>query len=191
MFRSCILGGGEGGEATTTLAESLHGRGGGGRAIHHKLLYAYTVKDIAAAMYQGHHMLDNIRCRQQKDGSKDLVSNSFALSVSNPFKRSRTIGSSSASKAFNLGLHGALQNLEAVVANMVEFVVLLGGCERISPRPYDTYLHVENFMFGQHVEKQQITSFLLQHNAPGPPAVLPIFGSRGVGKKTLVAHVQL
>lgn len=119
------------------------------------------------------------------------MSNSFALSVSNPFKRSRTIGSSSASKAFNLGLHGALQNLEAVVANMVEFVVLLGGCERISPRPYDTYLHVENFMFGQHVEKQQITSFLLQHNAPGPPAVLPIFGRRGVGKKTLVAHVQL
>lgn len=147
------------------------------------------LKTIAAAMYQGHHVLDNIRCRQHKDGSKEPVSNSFFLSVSIPFKRPRTTGSSSTNKAFNLGLYSALQKLEAVVANIVEFVVLLGGCERISPRPYDTYLHVENFMFGRHVEKQQITSFLLQDNMPGPPAVLPIVGRRGVGKKTLVAHV--
>ncbi|KQK17428.1 disease resistance protein RGA2 isoform X1 [Brachypodium distachyon] len=147
------------------------------------------LKTIAAAMYQGHHVLDNIRCRQHKDGFKEPVSKSFFLSVSIPFKRPRTTGSSSTNKAFNLGLYSALQKLEAVVANIVEFVVLLGGCERISPRPYDTYLHVENFMFGRHVEKQQITSFLLQDNMPGPPAVLPIVGRRGVGKKTLVAHV--
>ncbi|KAL6641600.1 hypothetical protein ACP70R_019781 [Stipagrostis hirtigluma subsp. patula] len=52
---------------------------------------------------------------------------------------------------------------------MTEFVILLAGCERIIRRPYDTYLYMENFMFGRHVEKQQ--------------------GGILVGKKTLVAHV--
>jgi hypothetical protein len=33
-------------------------------------------------------------------------------------------------------------------------------------------------------------NFMLQHNSPGgAPAVLSIFGARGVGKRTLVAHV--
>uniref|UniRef100_A0ACD5U123 Uncharacterized protein n=1 Tax=Avena sativa TaxID=4498 RepID=A0ACD5U123_AVESA len=73
---------------------------------------------------------------------------------------------------------------------MAEFVVLLGGCERISRRPYDAYLCIDNFMFGRHVEKQQIMRFLLQHNnTPGSPDVLPVVGGNGVGKKTLVAHV--
>ncbi|KAM0830636.1 hypothetical protein ACQ4PT_066080 [Festuca glaucescens] len=73
---------------------------------------------------------------------------------------------------------------------MAEFVVLLGACERIRHRPYDAYLGVDNFMFGRHVEKQQIMGFLLRHDVPpGPPAVLPVTGGRGVGKKTLVAHV--
>uniref|UniRef100_A0A8R7VFF4 NB-ARC domain-containing protein n=1 Tax=Triticum urartu TaxID=4572 RepID=A0A8R7VFF4_TRIUA len=71
---------------------------------------------------------------------------------------------------------------------MAEFVVLLGGCERISCRPYDAY-YIDNFMFGRHVEKQQIIRFLLHHNTPGSLAVLPIIGDAGVGKKTLVAHV--
>jgi hypothetical protein len=92
-------------------------------------------------------------------------------------------------KAFSSALQNALQNLETAVANMVEFVVLLGGCERISRRPYDAYLHVDNFMFGRHVEKQQILGFLLRHDEPTRrPAVLPVTGCRGVGKKTLVAH---
>lgn len=67
--------------------------------------------------------------------------------------------------------------------------MLLGGCERISRRPYDTYLYIDNFMFGRHVEEQQIIRFLLHHNTLGSPVVLPIIGGAGVGKKTLVAHV--
>ncbi|XBI48249.1 hypothetical protein VPH35_112035 [Triticum aestivum] len=110
------------------------------------------LKQLSAAMYQGYHVLDSIRYRQQKEASKDL-------------------------------------SLEAVVDHMVEFVVLLAGCERVSRRPYDAYLQVDNFMFGRHVEKQKIINFLLQQDIPGPPAVLPIIGGRGVGKKTLVAHV--
>ncbi|KAM3225353.1 hypothetical protein ACQJBY_058237 [Aegilops geniculata] len=148
------------------------------------------LKQLSAAMYQGYHVLDSIRYRQHKEASKDLVSDSSTSSdYIIPFKRARTTNSSSANKASNSELQSALQNLEAAVADMVEFVVLLGGCERISRRPYDAYLQVDNFMFGRHVEKQQIVNFLLQQNMPGPPAVLPVVGGRGVGKKTLVAHV--
>ncbi|XP_044413946.1 disease resistance protein RGA2 [Triticum aestivum] len=146
------------------------------------------LKQLSAAMYQGYHVLDSIRYRQQKEASKDLVSDSFTSSdYIIPFKRART--SSSTNKATNSELQSALQSLEAVVDHMVEFVVLLAGCERVSRRPYDAYLQVDNFMFGRHVEKQKIINFLLQQDIPGPPAVLPIIGGRGVGKKTLVAHV--
>ncbi|CAM0954732.1 unnamed protein product [Alopecurus aequalis] len=148
------------------------------------------LKMLAAAMYQGHHVLDTINYKKHKKFSEDLVCDSSALSVHTPYKRSRTIGSSRATNmVFSSELQSALQNLEAGVANMAEFVVLLGGCERISRRPYDAYLYINNFMFGRHVEKQQNIGFLLQHNTPGPPAVLPVIGANGVGKKTLVAHV--
>ncbi|KAF6990942.1 hypothetical protein CFC21_008085 [Triticum aestivum] len=143
------------------------------------------LKALAAAMYQGHHVLDTIKYRKHKE----LVCDSSDLSVSTPNKRTRTIVGSAAQRVFNSELIRDLQNLEAGVANMAEFVVLLGGCERISHRPYDAYLYVDNFMFGRHVEKQQIIRFLLHHNTPGSPAVLPIIGDAGVGKKTLVAHV--
>ncbi|XP_037448122.1 uncharacterized protein LOC119317728 [Triticum dicoccoides] len=147
------------------------------------------LKQLSSAMYQGYHVLDSIRYRQHKEASKDLVSDSSTSSdYIIPFKRARTAYSST-NKASNSGLQSALENLEGAVTDMVEFVVLLGGCERISRRPYDAYLQVDNFMFGRHVEKQKIINFLLQENIPGPPAVLPVVGGRGVGKKTLVAHV--
>ncbi|KAI4981684.1 hypothetical protein ZWY2020_022176 [Hordeum vulgare] len=150
------------------------------------------LKKLSTAMYQGYHVLDNVRYRQHKEASKDLVSDSSTSSpdyIIIPFKRARTTNSSSPNKASDSGLQSALQSLEAAVANMVEFVVLLGGCERVSRRPYDAYLQVDNFMFGRHVEKQQIVNFLLQENMLGPPAVLPVVGGRGVGKRTLVADV--
>uniref|UniRef100_A0A8R7QVU6 Rx N-terminal domain-containing protein n=1 Tax=Triticum urartu TaxID=4572 RepID=A0A8R7QVU6_TRIUA len=148
------------------------------------------LKTLSAAMYQGYHVLDSIRYRQHKEASKDLVSDpSTSSDYIIPFKRARTTNSPSPNKAFNSELQSALRNLEAAVDHMVEFVVLLGGCEHVSRRPYDAYLQVDNFMFGRHVEKQKIINFLLQENIPGPPAVLPVVGGRGVGKKTLVAHV--
>ncbi|KAK1698101.1 hypothetical protein QYE76_014798 [Lolium multiflorum] len=150
------------------------------------------LKMLVAAMYRGHHVLDTIRYMKHKEFSEEPVCDSSALSASTPYKRSRTIGSntSAGSKVFSSELQSALQNLEAGVANMAEFIVLLGGCERISRRPYDAYLYIENFMFGRHVEKQQIMGFLLQHNTtPGSPDVLPVIGGNGVGKKTLVSRV--
>ncbi|KAM3411552.1 hypothetical protein ACQJBY_003302 [Aegilops geniculata] len=147
------------------------------------------LKTLATAMYQGHHALDTIKYGKHNDVAEELVCDAFALSVSTPCKRSRTFGTRATNKVLNLELQSALQNLEASVANMAEFVVFLEGCERISCRPYDAYLYIDNFMFGRHVEKQQINRFLLHHNTPGSPAVLPIIGGAGVGKKTLVAHV--
>jgi hypothetical protein len=77
-----------------------------------------------------------------------------------------------------------------MVSNMTEFVLLLGGCERMFRSPYDTYLYIDNFMFGRHIEKQQGINILLQNNpTPSAPTVLPIIGAGIVGKKTLVAHV--
>ncbi|XP_047093786.1 uncharacterized protein LOC124706177 [Lolium rigidum] len=150
------------------------------------------LKTLAAAMYRGHHVLDTIRSMKHREFSEEPVWDSSALSVSStPYKRSRTIDSSRATDMvmINSELQSALQNLEAGVANMVEFTVLLGGCERISRRPYDAYLYIDNFMFGRHVEKQKIMRFLLEHNSPAPLSVLPVIGGNGVGKKTLVARV--
>uniref|UniRef100_A0ACD5UG86 Uncharacterized protein n=1 Tax=Avena sativa TaxID=4498 RepID=A0ACD5UG86_AVESA len=147
------------------------------------------LKTLSEAMYRGDRMLDTWRYRAVQDGagfdevsSNDLSSNSFYLA-----KRSRA----TTDKATKLESHGAMESFEMAVANMKEFVVLLGGCERMTRRPYDAYLYTENFMFSRHAEKQTLLSFLLQdNNPPGDhaPAVLPIIGGAAIGKKTLVAH---
>ncbi|KAM3373357.1 hypothetical protein ACQJBY_020024 [Aegilops geniculata] len=148
------------------------------------------LKTLSDAMYQGYRVLDNSRYRALQDSAgfnevsiNDPFGNSLYLA-----KRSRTTND----KATCLQSHGALESLEIAVANMAEFVVLLGGFERMSRRPYDVYLYTDNFMFGRHAEKQKLLSFLLQHNdPPGDHTlhVLPIIGDRTTGKKTLVAHM--
>jgi hypothetical protein len=73
---------------------------------------------------------------------------------------------------------------------MKEFVIILGGFDRMLRRPYDAYLYNDNIIFGRHAEKQKLLNFLLQHGSPGgAPAVIPIIGGPAVGKRTLVAHV--
>ncbi|KAL6642549.1 hypothetical protein ACP70R_020730 [Stipagrostis hirtigluma subsp. patula] len=141
------------------------------------------LKMITDTMYQGYHVLDTFKCSQLKKGRE--VSDTSALSLTTRLKRPRV----SRTMSVNDKLQTALENIEGVIANMAEFVILLAGCERMSRRPYDTYLYHDNFMFSRHAERQQLTSILLQHDPPGPPLVLPIIGGRVVGKKTLVAHV--
>ncbi|KAM3346284.1 hypothetical protein ACQJBY_020707 [Aegilops geniculata] len=151
------------------------------------------LKMLTDAMYRGHHVLDAFNFQQLVIDNSiiDEVSDSSSVSyLSFPFKRPRRTASKEKDRSIHPELHGALKSLEIVVANMAEFVVFLGGCERMSRRPYDAYLYTDHFMFGRHVEKQQLLSFLLQHDPPGDfPAVLPIIGGVAVGKKTLVAHV--
>jgi hypothetical protein len=148
------------------------------------------LKMISEAMYRGYSVLDNSRYQALEDSASfNEVSRSDSSSIGlHLAKRSRT----TADKATRLKSHSALESLESAVANMKEFVVLLGGCERMSRRPYDVYLYTGNFMFSRHAEKQKLLSFLLQHNEPpGDDAlpVLPVIGAAGIGKKTLVAHV--
>ncbi|XP_048560276.1 uncharacterized protein LOC125540749 [Triticum urartu] len=147
------------------------------------------LKTLSETMYRGHHVLDNLRYHALPDSAGfDKVSiNDSSGSSLYLAKRSRTTND----KATRLESHGALESLEIAIANMSEFIVLLGGCERMSRRPYDVYLYTDNFMFGRHAEKQKLLSFLLQHiDSPGDdaPAVLPIIGGAAIGKKTLVAH---
>uniref|UniRef100_A0A0E0EVK3 Disease resistance N-terminal domain-containing protein n=1 Tax=Oryza meridionalis TaxID=40149 RepID=A0A0E0EVK3_9ORYZ len=145
------------------------------------------LKGLADAMYRGHHVLDMFRCRNKiQENSIKEVSSPFP-----PLKRFRAIvdaaGHDKASRY--LELHKTLGILETAVDHMAEFVVILGGCDRMSRRPYDAYLYIDNFMFGRHTEKQKLLNFLLEYNSQGLPPVLPIIGSLAVGKKTLVAHV--
>ncbi|KAF7005654.1 hypothetical protein CFC21_020762 [Triticum aestivum] len=153
------------------------------------------VKTLLEAMYHGYSVLEKLRyCALQDSAGSDKASINDSSSSSLqfiPFKRSRTT-SKKDDKAMCLESHGALERLENAIANMVEFIVLLGGCERMSRRPYDVYLYTDNFMFGRRAEKQKPLSFLLENNnSPGDHAlaVLPIICGVDVGKKTLVAHV--
>uniref|UniRef100_A0ACD5V066 Uncharacterized protein n=1 Tax=Avena sativa TaxID=4498 RepID=A0ACD5V066_AVESA len=154
------------------------------------------LKTLSEAMYRGHCVHDTLRYKstlQASAGFDEVSSNnssSSSLCLAIPLKRSRTTIERH-KKAMHFEPHSALESLEHAVANMAEFVVILGGCERMSRRPYDVYLYTDNFMFSRHAEKQKLLIFLLQQNdPPGDFArhVLPIIGGAAVGKKTLVAH---
>ncbi|KAM3346138.1 hypothetical protein ACQJBY_020586 [Aegilops geniculata] len=151
------------------------------------------LKMLARAMYHGYHALDTFKCNQliNKEGSTEVMSTgSFTSYLGTPLKRFRTNAGISDHKVCNKqDLQGALLNLETVISNITEFVILLGGCKPMFRRPYDTYLYVNNFMFGRLTEKQQVINFLLERNHLGSPSVLAIIGGYRVGKKTLVAHV--
>ncbi|KAM3345798.1 hypothetical protein ACQJBY_020371 [Aegilops geniculata] len=145
---------------------------------------------LSEAMYQGYHAVDTFRYQGLEDKGINEVCNSSVLPFAIPLKRPRTIACTRKDNVVNLELDGALESMQSVVDNMMEFVVLLGGCDRMVRRPYDSYLYYENIMFGRHAERQTLLNFLLQQNPPGDElAVLPIIGGRTVGKKTLVAHV--
>ncbi|XP_066387721.1 putative disease resistance protein RGA3 isoform X2 [Miscanthus floridulus] len=147
---------------------------------------------LADAMYRGYRLLDSFSCGRPNPLMEE-VSNTSALSFRSPPKRCRTITFGRKAKAVSLdqSLDDTLDRLETAVAHMAEFVVLLGGCERLSRRPYDAHLYIDNFMFGRHAEKQRLLNFLLHQNssAGSPPPVLSVIGDLSVGKRTLVAHV--
>ncbi|KAM3245327.1 hypothetical protein ACQJBY_056572 [Aegilops geniculata] len=154
------------------------------------------LKRLVEAMYQGYHVLDTIKYRLlcSSRAEKEVSSSSNALSLANSVNcfRANSINCFHTTTSTTIFDHLdiALKNLEAMVSNMTEFVLLVGGCERMSRSPYDMYLYTDNFMFGRQVEKQQIMSVLRQENIPPfAPTVLPIISTNRVGKKTLVAHV--
>ncbi|KAL6839008.1 hypothetical protein ACP4OV_031168 [Aristida adscensionis] len=144
------------------------------------------LKKLVELMYRGYHVLDTIEHRSSSKAQQE-VSIFNGMSFTNSINLLRTTKRNSISDD---DLQSTLDSLEFHLSNMTEFVLLLGGCDRISRNPYDSYLYIDNFMFGRHVEKQQVINFLLQDTlSPLAPAVIPIVGGTRVGKKTLVAHL--
>ncbi|XP_047044227.1 putative disease resistance protein RGA4 [Lolium rigidum] len=142
---------------------------------------------LAEAMYRGYWALGAFRYRSLQETPTEEKQISYSSS-----KRFRTVhGTARKNKAtYLVDLQGVLDSLEYVVSSMSEFVVLLGGCDRMLRRPYDAYLYNDNIMFGRHAEKQKLLNFVLQHGPHGgAPVVLPVIGGPAVGKRTLVAHV--
>ncbi|KAF7078610.1 hypothetical protein CFC21_083018 [Triticum aestivum] len=90
-------------------------------------------------------------------------------------------------------LDGVLADLESVASGLTEFIVLLQMCPPALHRPLATSIYADSQMFVRHVERRRVFEFLLQDDEGEPtlaePGVLPIIGSAGLGKTTLVQHV--
>ncbi|RLN18616.1 hypothetical protein C2845_PM02G17740 [Panicum miliaceum] len=147
------------------------------------------LKKLVDVMYQGYHVLDTIKyrtlCSSRADENEVSRFKINELFFTTWIKRLCSMECTSNIPELQI----TLDNLESPVSNMKEFVLLLGGCERMFRSPYDSYVYIDNFMFGRHVEKQLVINILQQENIPPfAPAVLPIIGGSRVGKKTLVAH---
>ncbi|KAG0549750.1 hypothetical protein BDA96_01G281500 [Sorghum bicolor] len=142
---------------------------------------------LVDGMYQGYHVLNTFRFKPAEEAPlQNQVTQSSALPT--PLKRTRAAASTvGTNKVSNHELQASLEKLETVVANMTEFVILLGGCKQMHKRPYDTYIYIDNFMFSRIVEKQELINALLQDNSPvDVPAVVPVIGAYRAGKKSLV-----
>jgi len=144
---------------------------------------------LVDGMYQGYHVLNSFRFKPAQEAPlQNQVTQSSALST--PLKRTHAAASSvRTTKASIHELQASLEKLETVVANMTEFVILLGGCKQMHKRPYDTYIYIDNFMFSRIVEKQELINALLQDNScVGAPGVVPVIGAHRAGKKSLVGY---
>ncbi|XP_014661298.1 uncharacterized protein LOC106804526 [Setaria italica] len=147
---------------------------------------------VVDAMYQGYYVLDTFKYKPYEEmPTQEQVSNSYALSCLARLNK-RICAAPSAmgiNSSVNHELEAVLGNLKTIVANITEFVILLGGCNKMPKKPYDTYLYIDNCMFSRLVEKQEIINILLEDNSPhGAPVVVPVIGDYNVGKKSLVGH---
>ncbi|RCV25981.1 hypothetical protein SETIT_5G208500v2 [Setaria italica] len=151
------------------------------------------LKLLSERMYRGYYVLENFKYRPIVQSAGQEVSSSPALASSfgASIKRFRMMSNSTTRSSTVDDLDGALRSLETMVDTMKEFVMLIGGCERVCCNPYDTYLYLDNFMFSRYVEKQHVLNTLLQKNFnnQGAPAILPIIGGHKVGKRTLVSQI--
>jgi hypothetical protein len=88
----------------------------------------------------------------------------------------------------NYNLQDDMDNLEAKLDGMREFILILMHCPRIVRQPYSAYMFMERCMFGRHAEKERIVNFLLHPCSSSSLDVLPVVGVHNVGKRTLVEH---
>ncbi|PUZ42224.1 hypothetical protein GQ55_9G567100 [Panicum hallii var. hallii] len=162
--------------------------------------------------FRGCYVLDGVRCRAASGGGGDgRVRNgdgggqeeeeqasrrAFVLSRFNPAKRARVPSGDpedSRARALRLReLQQAVRSLEAMIGDMMEFVVFLTShYPPVHRQPYSAHLFVDKCMFARHMEKERVLEFLLQVEPPGAArlGVLPIVGPAHIGKSTLVEHV--
>jgi hypothetical protein len=106
----------------------------------------------------------------------------------NPAKR---VYIHSASGESSRDLRRVVASLEASVQNAKEFILLSGRYPLLARQPYNTYLILNNCMFGRQMEMERIINFLLQ-DARNPGAEnlgdLPIVGPANVAKSILTDY---
>uniref|UniRef100_A0A0E0R4K0 NB-ARC domain-containing protein n=1 Tax=Oryza rufipogon TaxID=4529 RepID=A0A0E0R4K0_ORYRU len=160
------------------------------------------LKGFIEGFYLGYYVLDKIKFQPPEEESiEEEVSHeiqSFALSACNSRKRFRFADAIRKHTPIAFGsrsrtnLKDVVDGLETKIADMREFVILLGSHPRLPRQPYSTYLYIENCMFGRRIEKEQVINFLLCNDPHDPyVSILPIIGPPRIGKKTLVQHACL
>ncbi|KAK1647044.1 hypothetical protein QYE76_064849 [Lolium multiflorum] len=158
------------------------------------------LKTLSEGVYLGYYMLDRLKVQSlgQESFEGDEVSHqnhSFTDCTFNTAKRLRfasifkntPVASGTGS---TIKLKSVLESLEAKIADMREFVILLGSCPRLVRQPSSTYIYMDKCMFGRHIEKEQLINFLLcddSHDCINI-SILPVIGPHIIGKTTLVRH---
>jgi hypothetical protein len=157
------------------------------------------LSELNDGLHQGRYLLDMVGCREQEETEEDeharkvVAAQPFSFSSFNPAKRARVAACSVKSllSCHDVGAHEKIDRvvhiLETVSGDLKEFLMLLQSCQPIR-RPLATNIFIEGQMFGRHVEKEMIITFLL-HDGSEKLGVLPIVGGMGVGKTTLAQHV--
>uniref|UniRef100_J3N696 Uncharacterized protein n=1 Tax=Oryza brachyantha TaxID=4533 RepID=J3N696_ORYBR len=155
------------------------------------------LKGLMEGFYIGCYKLDKIKFQppEEEESIEDEVSHEIQSLGLPAFKRFRFADAIRKHTPVAFGsrstrnLKDVVEGLETKIADMREFVILLGSYPRLPRQPYSTYLFMEQCMFGRRIEKEQVINFLLC-NEPHDPlvSILPIIGPRNIGKKTVVQH---
>nr|CAB3474104.1 unnamed protein product [Digitaria exilis] len=156
---------------------------------------------LRRAMYAGHYMLDTLKYRSGHGDGDEQVSAGLPVALPRFISGKRLPVSMNSNR--NLQnimldteslnkLEKTIDDLEALMADTLEFTVFLDGYPRICRQPYSTYLILGNVMFGRQMEMEMVINFLLRPESlagNGNPGVLPIVGVARIGKSTLVEHI--
>ncbi|CAL4957414.1 unnamed protein product [Urochloa decumbens] len=119
------------------------------------------LKQLRESMYRGYYMLDTSEVQlYRRNGGVEVSQYKLQVQI--------------------------MDNLEAMLDDMKEFLSVLMNCPPIVRQPYSTYLFMERCMFGRQVEKEHIINFLL--SPCSSLDVLPVIGPFYIGKSTLVEH---
>ncbi|CAL4899589.1 unnamed protein product [Urochloa decumbens] len=154
------------------------------------------LSELIDSEYQGFYLLDSIRCGNQeaRQCADKVVPQVSTFSLFNPAKRVRVAGCTMRSASWCQGpsvdeIDRVLKRLQGMSCDIMEFIMLLQNCQLIR-RPLGTNIFREGQMFGRHVEKESVINFLLHDDdqSTGDLDVLPIVGTNGIGKTTLVQH---